>query len=150
MEQIEPLTKYHLDECASILVSAFNREPWNEHWSIETAKKDLFWTLNTAGFMGFVCKRQEILGFAVGYCEQSDVTQVFYLRNLCVKADFQGRGVGNRLMLYLKETLKEMGIKMVYLITYNDERLIDFYRKHGYRVRSENVVMIHEGWSRGE
>jgi hypothetical protein len=44
---------------ARILVSTFNLEPWNESWTVETAKKDLGWALHTAGLMGFECHHRD-------------------------------------------------------------------------------------------
>ncbi len=51
-ERIEPLEERHLDECAHLLVSTFNAEPWNENWTFDTAKKTLDQTLEAPGFMG--------------------------------------------------------------------------------------------------
>ena len=43
MERIEILKEDHLNECAHLLVSAFNTEPWNEHWTFDTVRKELAW-----------------------------------------------------------------------------------------------------------
>ena len=105
MEWIEPLTEEHLEECAHLLVSAFNSEPWNESWTLETAKEELRWTLDVPGYEGFVSRGERISGFATGYREQDDGRRVFYLRLLCVEPKIQGQGVGRRLVRHLEETL---------------------------------------------
>jgi hypothetical protein len=53
-EHIETLNKDHLDECAHLLVSVFNAEPWNANYTFDTAKKELAWTLNVPGSLGLV------------------------------------------------------------------------------------------------
>ena len=97
-ESIEPLTQHYLEECAHLLVLAFNREPWNESWTLETAREELRWTMSVPGYKGFVSKGEGISGFATGYCEQDGNRRVFYLRVLCVKPNLQGKGVGSRLL----------------------------------------------------
>lgn len=144
VERIETLTEEHLDECARVLISAFNDEPWNEHWTLETAKKELFWTLHAPGFLGFACVGDEISGFAAGYLEQSDKSRVFYLRSLCVRRDLHGKGVGSRLLKHLEQTLQEMDVNLIYLITHKGGQAEAFYERNGYRVSSEDIVMIHK------
>lgn len=112
MERIKEFKEEHLDECAHLIVSAFNIEPWNENWTFDTAKKTLYQTLEAPGFMGFVSAEDEIMGFATGCCEQDDKKEVFYLDTLCVKPDVQGKGVGSRLLEHLKGHLEKSGINL--------------------------------------
>lgn len=69
-EEILAFTTEHLDACANVFVEVFKDEPWNEHWTQQTAKMRLLETLNTPGFIGFVLRHNEVLGFVVGYYEQ--------------------------------------------------------------------------------
>ena len=143
-ERIEAFETEHLDECAHLIVSAFNIEPWNESWTFDTAQKTLYQTLEAPGFIGVVSVADEVMGFATGCCEQDDTKEVFYLETLCVKPDMQGRGVGSRLLEHLKGHLEKRGINTVYLITHRDTPAESFYKKNGYRVSEEDIVMICE------
>ena len=143
-ERIEPLTQSHLNECAHLIVSAFNIEPWNENWTFDTAQKTLYQTLEAPGFMGFVSVEDEIMGFATGCCEQDDKKEVFYLETLCVRPDIQGKGVGSRLLGHLKGRLDKSGVNTIYLITHKGTPAESFYKKNGYRVSEEDIVMICE------
>ena len=143
-EHIEPLAESHLNECAQLIVSAFNAEPWNESWTFDTAKKTLDQTLGTPGFLGFVSVEDEILAFATGCCEQDDKKEVFYLDTLCVRPGVQGSGVGSRLLEHLKGHLEQRGVNSIYLITHRDTPAESFYKKNGYRVSNEDIVMICE------
>jgi hypothetical protein len=44
-ERIEAFEEDHLDESAHLLVSTYNAEPWNDQWTLDTAKKDLTWVM---------------------------------------------------------------------------------------------------------
>jgi len=130
-EEIRTFTLDHLDECASLWVSMFNIEPWNEHWSLETARNRLSETMNTPGFVGFALFGNELLGFAMGYCEQWDAERIFYLKDLVVKTDRQRLGFGTKLIRHLERTLTEMNVKVFYLLA--EPTAGGFYAKNGYR-----------------
>jgi aminoglycoside 6'-N-acetyltransferase I len=143
-EHIEPLREEHLDECAHLYVSTFNAEPWNQRWTLETARKKLAWTLGVQGFLGWVLSLDDgIVAFAAGYRQQEDKGEVFYLAILCVGLEAQGTGLGSRLTGYLEEELGKGGVKKVYLITLRDTPAQAFYGKHGYKVSNEDIVMAH-------
>ena len=142
--RISALTEEHLDGCAEVLVSAFKAEPWNENWTLETARKELRWTIDTPGFLGFVYLEERVMGFATGYREYDADATIFYLRTLCVSPAFQRKGIGSKLMRRLKETLTEMGIRSVYLLTDRGTPAETFYEKNGYRVSPQDILMFHE------
>src|SRR3712207_2673622 len=142
-EHIENLNKDHLDECAHLLVSVFNTEPWNTNYTFDTAKKELAWTLDVPGFVGLVALDEGVVAFAVGYIEQDDEREIFCLKTLCVRPEAQGKGVGSRLMQRIKERLEKMGVNLIYLTTYKGTPAESF-DKIGYRVSDEAVIMTHE------
>jgi hypothetical protein len=95
----------HLDECARLLVSTFNAEPWNQRWTLETAQKKLAWTLGVPGFMGLISLAEGIVAFAAGYRQHEDRGEVSYLSILCVGPEAQGTGVGIRFTGHREEQL---------------------------------------------
>ena len=48
----EEITLEHLDELADLYVETFNSEPWNDEWTIDTAKKRLHQIINTEDSYG--------------------------------------------------------------------------------------------------
>jgi aminoglycoside 6'-N-acetyltransferase I len=143
-ERIEAFKKDHLDECADLLVATFNAEPWNAKYTLHTAKKELAWILSVPGFVGLVSVTDEVVAFATGYREPDDQREVFYLKTFCVKPDAQGTGVGSRLIGQLKEYLGKSGVNTIYLTTHKGTPAESFYRKNGYTIKSEDIVMTHE------
>lgn len=66
--------------------------------------------------------------------EKSQLT-AFLLGPVAVHTDYQGRGIGQKLINYGHDDLKKNGIKLVF--TYGD---INFYSKVGYNMISEEKV----------
>jgi aminoglycoside 6'-N-acetyltransferase I len=143
-ERIESFREEHVDECASLLVATFNAEPWNDNWTLDTAKKEITWTANVPGFLGLVSLDEGVMAFATGYREPDDRRDVFYLKTFCVMPDAQGTGVGSRLIGHLKEHLGEGGVTLIYPITHKGTPAEAFYRKNGYSVSPEDIVMFQE------
>ena len=143
-ERIEPFERDHLDGYANLLVATFNAEPWNDDWTLDTAKQEIRWTMRVPGFLGLVSLNEGVVAFATGYREPDDRRDVFYLKTFCVSPDAQGTGVGSRLLGRLKERLGEGGVNMIYLITHKGTPAEAFYGKNGYSVSSEDIVMFQE------
>src|SRR3954453_14902245 len=144
VEQIEALKASHLDECARLLMVSFNAEPWNDNYSLDTARKQLAWILGVPGCVGLVSIADGVGAFAIGYREPTDVGDIFYLSIFCVRPDAQRTGVGSRLLGHLEESLGKSGAKAIDLGTYKGTPAEAFYKKHGYIVNTKVIVMTHE------
>jgi len=143
-ERIETFGAEHLDDCARLFMSAFNAEPWNDKYTPDTAKKQLDWHLRVPGCVGLVSVTDGVVAFAIGYQEPTDVGDVFHLSIFCVRSDVQRTGVGSRLLNRLEERLSKSGVNTIYLGTNKGTPAEAFYRKHGYEVSDEEIVMSHE------
>ena len=138
---ITAFTADHLDDAAALYVEVFNNPPWNDRWSVETARKRLADILDTPGFLGNVYVDHGLLGFAVGYCEQWHSGLHFYLNEMCVRTDRQRMGIGAALIEQLVQTLQQMQVENMYLLTMRDGPAEAFYAKHGFRT-SPRMVML--------
>ena len=143
-ERIEAFKEDHLDERARLAVATFNTEPWNDAWTFDTAKRELAWTMGVPGFTGLVSLNGGVVAFATGYREPDDRREVYFLRTLCVRPEAQGAGVGSRLIGHLKEHLGKSGVNTIYLVTHRGIPAERFYRKHGYKINDEDIMMTHE------
>ena len=132
----------HVDECARLLVSIFNGKPWNEHRDLQTVKQELSWALDVPEFIGFVCLSfNEVVGFIIGSYEGQGVDKKFHLIDLGVRADVQGRGIGNRLLKHLENTIEATNTTSIYLTTRKGSPAQSFYEKNGYRVDSGDIAL---------
>ncbi|AUB39698.1 Ribosomal protein S18 acetylase RimI and related acetyltransferases [Nostoc flagelliforme CCNUN1] len=140
-EEIQTFTTEHLDKCAHLYVEVFNSEPWNEQWTFETARTRLFEIINTPGFVGFVFKQGELLGFVAGYGKQGQRSKGFYLEEICIQPHKQHQGIGTKLLNQLMDTLTAMKVTTIYLLTNKDGQAEAFYTKHGYQ-RSQDMIFM--------
>ena len=140
-ERIETFKVGHLDDCAHLFMTAFNAEPWNDSYTLDTARKQLAWTLEVPGCVGFVSINDGVVAFALGYREPTDVGDVFHLSIFCVRPDVHRTGVGTKLLRHLEDRLRQIGVNTVYLGTHKGTPAEAFYRKHGYTVSDEEIEM---------
>jgi aminoglycoside 6'-N-acetyltransferase I len=144
-ERIEKFTIDHLDDCAHLFMSAFNAEPWNDKYTLDTPKKQLAWHLKVPGCVGLVSvKEGMVVAFAIGYREPTDDGDVFHLNILCVRPEAQRTGVGSRLLWNLEERLRDTRVRAVYLSTRKGTPAEYFYEKHGYTTSAEDIEMSHD------
>ncbi len=80
----------------------------------------------------------EVIGVGALSILWSDLAEV---RTLAVKESFSGQGVGKKLVEYFLNEAKELGIKKVFTLTYQDV----FFEKCGFKVISKDQ-MPHKIW----
>lgn len=82
-------------------------------------KENLINFMNDKNTYGFIARDEnKIVGFAYGYTLlRTDGKQDFYLHAIDIMADFQGNGYGTGLMNFIKDYIKEIGCRKMFLIT---------------------------------
>lgn len=141
-ETIKPFTEDYLDQCIELYMKVFNSEPWNETWSYDTAKERLVDLLNTPKFLGFLLFDQDnLIGFIAGNSKRTYSGCTFYIAELCVNYETQGKGYGSKLLRYLEEELVKRKIQSVYLLTAPGGQAEAFYRKNQYSINDNRVVI---------
>jgi len=87
---------------------------------------------------------------AVGYCAPEQMTEGTYnLLAIGIKSDFQGLGIGSRLMAFIEAHLKQQGHRLLIVDTSGTEAYKQtrrFYNKLGYR----KEAVIRNFWSDGD
>ena len=64
-----------------------------------------------------------------------------YLYHLAVREEDQGRGYGTMLMDELERRFRDLGAMRLHLMIYIDNDAAEFYRKRGWWVRDELLLM---------
>ena len=82
-------------------------------------KENLIKFLNDDNSYGFIVRNEkQIIGFAYGYILiRPDGKQDFYLHAIDIMDEFQGKGYGTELMKFIKEYIKKIGCRKMFLIT---------------------------------
>ncbi|MES1042394.1 GNAT family N-acetyltransferase [Peribacillus simplex] len=142
MTEMIPLTSENVELCIEIYMNVFNSEPWNERWTYERAKERLSDLLHTPKFLGLLFHSDhKPVGFIAGNSKVSDQGLTFYLAELCVNNEMQGKGHGSKMLRSLEAELQKREIKSLYLLTANDGLAEAFYLKNDYVVNEDRVVM---------
>lgn len=143
-EQLARFLAEHLDPCTDLYMAVFNGPPWHDRWTRETARRRLSDLFHTPGFAGWVLMDAgEPLGFAAGRIEQWYDAQHYYLAEMCVRTEIQGRGIGSRLIARMEQELVTMGVDRAYLLTMTGGQAEAFYTKNGYRTSMRMIMMAH-------
>ncbi|WP_117149159.1 MULTISPECIES: GNAT family N-acetyltransferase [Paraliobacillus] len=141
-ERIELMTIEKLEPCIELYMNVFNSEPWNENWSFEIAKERLSDLINTPKFFGFsLYIENNLIGFIAGNNKRSHQGLTYYLAELCIDKKVQGKGYGTKLLKLLELELKNKDTKNLYLITSNSGVPEAFYKKNGYQVNDNRLVI---------
>ena len=140
IERIESIKK--IEQCAEMYPAAYNSEPWNDNWTIETATALLTCYYNTPNFMGWVATHNDrIIGCAIGNIEPYFSGDIFILKEIFVAVGSQQSGIGSRVIATVKKDLQKLNIKMVMLFTIRP--IFNFYEKSGFKQMEGVGTMIY-------
>lgn len=142
MSNIYVFENEHLNESAKLFVETFSKEPWNEPWSFESAKKRLNDVILTPGFKGAILKEDEkIEGVILGNLEQWYDGEHFCVKEFFVDSSSQGKGTGKKLLNALENMLMESEVGLVHFWTMKGSTAEVFYNKRGYEIPKELIMM---------
>ncbi len=142
MIEYKELTKEHIKEVAEIYVDAFNSEPWNDQWTVESASKRISQMLNCEGFDGLVVyEDQKVVGMILGNHEYYYNGMHFHIKEFCVDIKLRGNGLGAQLIDEFTNRLKNKGIDEIILFTSIGDSTEGFYKKHGFKSFDSMVMM---------
>ncbi len=142
-------SKALLGKCASILVEAYNTEPWNDEWTEEKALEKLECFYDSPKFIGFLAyEGDEIKGACIGNIEPYYTGDYYYLKEMFVSPSAQKKGIGKKMMDALKQHLEHLGIRQIVLFTSKDYFPFNFYEKEQFKTM-EGMNMMHFGAENG-
>ncbi len=130
--------------CANLLQEAYNKAPYNENFVDDNAYKYILEKYNNCKNDSFVFidDNSKIIGFIFLRLSTWSNGSQAVLEEIVVKPLNQNMGIGKELMKYAHNYLNSHGIKSVMLWAKNNERLLNFYKKHGFSRADDFVVMF--------
>ncbi len=142
--KITKIKKANLPECARILESAYGCPPYNESFAGLTARQYIenkYKTCKNSSFVAFD-ENNKIIAFIFFSISAWSAGPQATLEEFAVDPDFQGIGIGKKLIARAHKYLDSLGIKSVMLWAKNNEHLIRFYTEQGYCLADDYVVMF--------
>ncbi|MCH4891383.1 GNAT family N-acetyltransferase [Acidaminobacter sp. JC074] len=139
---IRTFEKSDLSSCIEVHRASFKEAPWFEQWNYEDSMARLVDIQNTPRFYGLVyCNKDQIIGALFGHVEQMNGFQIFFIKEMFVKAGDKNKGVGGKLIRALERHLCECKIEHVQLFTSKKHGIDRFYLKQGYAIDNDFVLL---------
>ncbi|MBP3352969.1 MAG: GNAT family N-acetyltransferase [Lachnospiraceae bacterium] len=136
------ITLDHLEELASLYVETFNSEPWNDEWTISTAKKRLQQMINTEDSYGLCAYEDgDLCGAILGCMEQFYNGIMFNVKEFWVKNGRRGQGLGTQIFAEFEKRLKEKQVEQMILFTSRGDFTEHFYHKQNMKTNPEMIFM---------
>lgn len=124
----------NLEEIKQLFRSVFTVDPWNEDWSdekqLDEYLRDIMEVRNP---LVFGLYEDELIGFSIGKIKHWCGGTEYFIEELCIRNEYQGKGYGKAFFSLIEEKLKEKGLNQIYLTTDRDVPAYHFYKKIGFR-----------------
>lgn len=144
MIQINDITPSDIPACAGLLIDAYNCEPWNNHWTMESASKYLNEFIGIERFKGFLLYEDETpAGALFGHGKTWWTGDEFYVDELYIASAMQRKGLGYTLLRHAEEYVKSLGLNGVTLLTDRNFPARNFYLKNGFE-EAEHVLFMYK------
>ena len=133
-EKLISLDESRVEQMADLFKKAFAGEPWNDDWSDRSQLleyvKEISGGRNALNY-GLV-RGEKIVAMALGMVRHWWEGTNYNIEELCVDPDFQGQGIGTRLLKLVEEDVKKKGFHGIFLQTDSDKPAFKFYEKNGF------------------
>ncbi len=139
---ISNLDKDDLNDCASLYVTVFNAEPWNENLDKAMALQRLSHLISLPNMVGRKCiVENNIVGFWIGYIEPLADFNRLFIKEILVHSKLQNQGVGKHLMQSVDEYEALYKCRNICLLTNRETNAYFFYQKMGYDSPQDIIFM---------
>lgn len=133
-----------LQACVRLLIETYNCEPWNDHWTIETASRYLNEFSLNKDFIGFIDEdNDEIVAAMFTHKRTWWTNDEIYVDELFVKPSEQRKGYGKSLLSHCENYCKENGLAGLTLATNRYLPAKTFYEKNSYTL-AEHVIFFYK------
>lgn len=117
-----------------LFVSVFTIEPWNDDWSdqeqLDLYLSDLAGQSNSLTYGLF--EDEKLIGVSMGHIRHWYTGTEYYIDELCIRTDKQGKGMGTYFLKEIENGIKEIGLVQIFLQTEKTAPAYHFYQKNGF------------------
>ncbi|MDU5110963.1 MAG: GNAT family N-acetyltransferase [Clostridium sp.] len=137
------LSKEYLEECIDLFIYTFSREPWNDKYDSREQVRGLFTNhMRNNYFLGYIgLIDNKVIALSLGMRKPWIKGMEYYINEFCIGYDFQGRGIGSLFLKNIEELLSNEGVDGMILNTEREFPSCDFYKKNGFKILGDLVVM---------
>jgi GNAT superfamily N-acetyltransferase len=141
---IREICSNDIETCARLLIEAYNNEPWNNHWTTETANKYLNEFFSNKDFVGFViCEDDTIIGAMFAHRKTWWTNDELFVDEFYITPHLQRQGYGKSLLVHAEQYAKSQNLAGLTLLTNRYFPAKIFYEKHKY-TQADHVVFMYK------
>ena len=145
IEKIFEYKEIQMDDLKEIVpsyIESFNSEPWNDHWSEQTAYQRLSMMLSSPVAYGICAYSQnQFYGAVIGEKEQYDDGLIYRIKEFWIDNQLRGKGIGTQIYHDLQARLLRQEIIRIELDTIRNHNAEGFYRKIGFEEKKDIISM---------
>ncbi|WNF38884.1 GNAT family N-acetyltransferase [Bacillaceae bacterium IKA-2] len=142
MKELKSVKFEDIIECSKLYVNVFNKEPWNDDWTIETANIRLKDIYNSPNFEGVLYIEEGVIrGAILGNYEQFYDGIHFILKEMFICNELQGKGIGSKMIEQFEKELLKNQVTTIVLFTSKGDRTFSFYSKNGFEEFKSMAMM---------
>lgn len=127
-----------------LFTSVFTIEPWNDDWSNQEQLNlyllDLIGQNNSLTYGLF--ENDKLIGVSMGHIKHWHSGTEYYIEELCIQTEKQGKGIGTFFLKEIENAVKEIGLVQIFLQTENNVPAYSFYKKNGFCELKEHVSFV--------
>ncbi|MEJ7779639.1 MAG: GNAT family N-acetyltransferase [Daejeonella sp.] len=143
--EVKELAKDDIQNCAKLIMKAYNGRPWNYQWTISRAIQYLTELFDSSRFVGFVIyEDEELVAAMFAHAKTWWINDLLMIDELFVSALKQGKGYGQALMNSARAFSKNNDIGSITLITHKYMPAVSFYEKNKFLQAEQYVLMFNE------
>ena len=144
MTELRELSEQNFDEIKELFRSVFSAPPWNEDWSDDARLSDYLLDLikvRTPVDLGLY-EDGRLVGISVGCIKHWCSGSEYYIEELFIRTDAQGRGLGTEFIRLIEQYLKARDIRVIFLTTQRTHPAYSFYKKRGFNDLEGFVALV--------
>ena len=146
MTELVELSIKDIEKIKVLFKSVFTVEPWNDDWSdedqLDNYLRDIM-EVRTPLILGLY-DNGDFIGVSIGNIKHWCRGTEYFIEELCIRTDLQGRGYGTAFFTLIEDYLKERGINQIFLHTNPGVPAYSFYKKLGFTEVTDLVSFFRE------
>lgn len=142
--EISTFASKDLDDCVDLYLEVFSSDPWFDDWkSRDQVRKYLIELMKNPVFMGYAAySNKKLLAVCLGHKRSWWSGKEYFIDELFVSNEVQGKGLGTYLLDYVVDMLNMENCTRLTLLTNKNFPAEKFYLKNGFDINQERLVMI--------
>ncbi len=140
--ELKRLSADDIEPIKSEIFDAFTGEPWNDEWkNPEQFHRYISGLISNANSLSLgLFEEERLVGAALGRIKNWYSGDQFWIDDLCIVSDCQGKGFGSQFLELIEDYLAKNGIKKIVLLTEREYPAYRFYAANGFTEKPNRIV----------